>query len=105
MCAKRRDQQQQTKMWQASGTELIGQGKIQLSQTKSDQQTTGLSTRDDEDTRRASLLLLLQENGYYQDYIELIVASVDLQLILKVLIRVQFGLHIHLYSITAPVHV
>lgn len=53
MCAKRRDQQQQTKMWQASGTELIGQGKIQLSQTKSDQQTTGLSTRNDEDTRRA----------------------------------------------------
>lgn len=53
MCAKRRDQQQQTKMWQASGTELIGQGKIQLSQTKSDQQTTGLSTRHDEDTRRA----------------------------------------------------
>lgn len=53
MCAKRRDQQQQTKMRQASGRELIGQGKIQLSQTKSDQQTTGLSARDDEDTRRA----------------------------------------------------
>lgn len=39
MWAKRRDQRQQTKTWQASGRELIGRDGIQLSPTKSDQQT------------------------------------------------------------------
>lgn len=53
MRAKRRDQHQQTKTRQASRRELIGRDGIQLSPTKSDQQTTGLSALEEEDTRTA----------------------------------------------------